>query len=94
MQLCGLMNEYTILIRVCFTFILVLLSSDSFSEDIYFMTGSKPNIYWKACWMVISPLMLAVVLVAYVIVQAEKHPTYPAWDPSYVSKLCVPSREC
>ncbi|XP_036948355.1 inactive sodium-dependent neutral amino acid transporter B(0)AT3-like [Acanthopagrus latus] len=55
----------------------------NFSEDIYFMTGSKPNIYWKACWMVISPLMLAVVLVAYVIVQAEKHPTYPAWDPSY-----------
>ncbi|XP_073319362.1 sodium-dependent neutral amino acid transporter B(0)AT3-like [Pagrus major] len=55
----------------------------NFSEDIYFMTGSRPNIYWKACWMVISPLMLVVVLIAYVVVQAEKHPTYPAWDPSY-----------
>lgn len=59
--------------------------ANSFSEDIEFMTGSKPNIFWKACWMVISPLMLAVVLVAYVIVQAQKHPTYPAWNPNYVS---------
>ncbi|XP_070702048.1 sodium-dependent neutral amino acid transporter B(0)AT3-like [Pempheris klunzingeri] len=55
----------------------------NFSEDIYFMTGRRPNIYWKACWMVISPLMLLVVLVAYVVVQAQKHPTYPAWNPDY-----------
>uniref|UniRef100_A0A8C4GVA6 Transporter n=1 Tax=Dicentrarchus labrax TaxID=13489 RepID=A0A8C4GVA6_DICLA len=33
----------------------------NFSEDIYFMTGSRPNIYWKACWMVISPIMLLAV---------------------------------
>lgn len=65
--------------------------TDSFSEDIYFMTGSRPNIYWKACWMVISPLMLLVVLVAYVVVQAQKHPTYPAWDPDYVSIFCITS---
>lgn len=51
------------------------------------MTGSKPNIFWKACWMVISPVMLAVVLVAYVIIQAQKHPTYPAWNPNYVSGI-------
>ncbi|XP_059205544.1 sodium-dependent neutral amino acid transporter B(0)AT1-like [Centropristis striata] len=55
----------------------------TFSEDIYFMTGKRPNIYWKACWMVISPLMLLVVLIAYVFVQAQKHPTYPAWNPDY-----------
>lgn len=35
--------------------------------------------------MVISPLMLAVVLVAYVIIQVQKHPEYPAWNPNYVS---------
>lgn len=58
----------------------------SFSEDIYFMTGRKPNIFWKACWMVISPLMLLVVFIAYVVVQAQTHPTYPAWNPDYVSK--------
>ncbi|XP_034017119.1 inactive sodium-dependent neutral amino acid transporter B(0)AT3 [Thalassophryne amazonica] len=55
----------------------------TFSEDIYYMTGKKPNIYWKACWMVFSPLMLFVVLVFYVVVQAQKHPTYPAWNPDY-----------
>ncbi|XP_008419713.1 inactive sodium-dependent neutral amino acid transporter B(0)AT3 [Poecilia reticulata] len=55
----------------------------TFSEDIYFMTGRRPNIYWKACWMVISPLMLLVVFVAYVALQAGAYPTYPAWNPDY-----------
>ncbi|KAL7382827.1 hypothetical protein ABVT39_028288 [Epinephelus coioides] len=55
----------------------------NFSDDIYFMTGKRPNIFWKACWMVISPLMLLVVLISYVVVQAQKHPTYPAWNPDY-----------
>ncbi|KAM3858647.1 sodium-dependent neutral amino acid transporter B(0)AT3-like [Diretmus argenteus] len=55
-----------------------------FSEDIQVMTGKKPNIFWKACWTVISPLMLLVVLLAYVAVQLHKHPTYPAWNPNYV----------
>ncbi|XP_068587385.1 sodium-dependent neutral amino acid transporter B(0)AT1-like [Cebidichthys violaceus] len=55
----------------------------NFSEDIYFMTGKKPNIFWKACWMVISPLILLVVLITYVVIQAQKHPTYPSWNPAY-----------
>ncbi|KAF3833653.1 hypothetical protein F7725_024857 [Dissostichus mawsoni] len=55
----------------------------TFSEDIYFMTGKRPNIFWKACWMLISPLMLLVVLVAYVAIQAQTHPSYPSWDPDY-----------
>ncbi|CAB1442949.1 unnamed protein product [Pleuronectes platessa] len=55
----------------------------TFSEDIEFMTGKKPNIFWKACWMVISPLMLLGVLIAYVVTQAQKHPTYFAWNPEY-----------
>ncbi|XP_071750948.1 sodium-dependent neutral amino acid transporter B(0)AT3-like [Centroberyx gerrardi] len=55
----------------------------NFSEDIYFMTGKKPNFFWRACWMFISPVMLLAVLVAYVVIQAQKHPTYPAWNPDY-----------
>lgn len=54
-----------------------------FSDDILFMTGKRPNIYWKVCWMVISPLLLFAVLVAYVILQAQKRPTYPTYDPAY-----------
>uniref|UniRef100_A0AAZ3Q044 Transporter n=1 Tax=Oncorhynchus tshawytscha TaxID=74940 RepID=A0AAZ3Q044_ONCTS len=56
-----------------------------FSDDLEFMTGHRPNIFWKVCWLVISPLMLFVVLVAYVAVQAQTHPTYPAWNPDYVN---------
>uniref|UniRef100_A0A8C9SQJ7 Transporter n=1 Tax=Scleropages formosus TaxID=113540 RepID=A0A8C9SQJ7_SCLFO len=55
-----------------------------FSCDIEEMTGSKPNIFWQACWTVVSPLMLLVVFVAYVVIQAMEHPTYPAWNPEYV----------
>lgn len=29
--------------------------------------------------------MLFVVLIAYVIIQAQEHPMYPAWNPDYVS---------
>lgn len=49
------------------------------------MTGRRPNLFWRVCWMGVSPLMLLVVLVAYIIVQVQKHPTYPAWNPAYVS---------
>ncbi|CAL1584455.1 unnamed protein product [Knipowitschia caucasica] len=54
-----------------------------FSDDILFMTGKRPNIFWKACWMVISPVMLLGVLIAYVALQAQTRPTYPTWNPSY-----------
>uniref|UniRef100_A0A6Q2ZKM1 Transporter n=1 Tax=Esox lucius TaxID=8010 RepID=A0A6Q2ZKM1_ESOLU len=54
-----------------------------FSDDLEFMTGRRPNIFWKVCWLVISPLMLLVVLVAYVAVQIQTNPTYPAWNPKY-----------
>ncbi|KAM3596471.1 uncharacterized protein V6R79_015022 [Siganus canaliculatus] len=56
-----------------------------FSDDIVFMTGSRPNIFWKVCWMFISPALLLVVFVAYVIVQAQEHPFYPAWNPEYIN---------
>lgn len=56
-----------------------------FSEDIVFMTGRRPNIFWRVCWMGISPVMLVVVLVAYVVIQVQVHPQYPAWNPQYVS---------
>lgn len=59
---------------------------DRFSDDILFMTGKRPNIYWKACWLVISPVMLLAVLIAYVALQAQTRPTYPTWNPAYVSQ--------
>lgn len=58
-----------------------------FSEDIEWMTGRRPNIFWQATWRVISPLMLLVVFLAYVVVQAETQPTYDAWNPDYVIEV-------
>lgn len=55
----------------------------TFSDDIFFMTGRRPNIYWKVCWWFISPVMLIVVFIAYVITQIQKYPIYPAWNPDY-----------
>ncbi|KAM9496800.1 inactive sodium-dependent neutral amino acid transporter B(0)AT3 [Clarias gariepinus] len=54
-----------------------------FSEDLEFMTGRKPNIFWRVCWLGISPVMLLVVLVAYVVIQVQVQPKYPAWNPGY-----------
>ncbi|KAF4081794.1 hypothetical protein AMELA_G00165140 [Ameiurus melas] len=54
-----------------------------FSKDIEFMTGRKPNIFWRVCWMGISPVLLVVVLVAYVAVQVQVHPEYPTWNPQH-----------
>uniref|UniRef100_A0A672YLI7 Transporter n=1 Tax=Sphaeramia orbicularis TaxID=375764 RepID=A0A672YLI7_9TELE len=61
----------------------------TFSDDILFMNGRRPNIYWKICWWFISPVMLVVVFIAYVVIQIQKHPVYPAWNPDYVSRISV-----
>uniref|UniRef100_A0A674N2A5 Transporter n=1 Tax=Takifugu rubripes TaxID=31033 RepID=A0A674N2A5_TAKRU len=29
----------------------------NFSDDLEYMNGSRPNIFWKACWLVISPVI-------------------------------------
>uniref|UniRef100_A0A3B1JLT1 Transporter n=1 Tax=Astyanax mexicanus TaxID=7994 RepID=A0A3B1JLT1_ASTMX len=65
------------------TAVVLFYGMSRFSDDIKYMTGRRPNWFWKICWMGISPIMLLVVLVAYVIVQGQEHPTYPAWDPGY-----------
>uniref|UniRef100_A0A669CXD2 Transporter n=1 Tax=Oreochromis niloticus TaxID=8128 RepID=A0A669CXD2_ORENI len=81
----GYVGSVPLLIIALFEIIGVIYfrGMKTFSDDIYIMTGKRPNIFWKACWMVISPLLLLVVFVAYVIVQAQTRPTYQAWNPDY-----------
>uniref|UniRef100_A0A3B5B435 Transporter n=1 Tax=Stegastes partitus TaxID=144197 RepID=A0A3B5B435_9TELE len=55
-----------------------------FNDDIEWMTGRRPNIYWQATWRFISPFLLLVVFVAYVVTEAEQPATYNAWNPDYV----------
>lgn len=33
---------------------------ERFSDDIKMMLGVKPNIYWKICWLGVSPLVVSV----------------------------------
>ena len=67
----------------------VLYCTRRFNDDIEKMTGHRPNLYWQATWRFISPLMLLVVFIAYVVVEAEKRPTYNAWNPDYVRPICL-----
>nr|XP_020468397.1 sodium-dependent neutral amino acid transporter B(0)AT3-like isoform X2 [Monopterus albus] len=55
-----------------------------FNDDIEWMTGRRPNLYWQVTWRFISPFMLFVVFVAYVVISAKQRPTYNAWNPDYV----------
>ncbi|XP_041932360.1 sodium-dependent neutral amino acid transporter B(0)AT3-like isoform X2 [Alosa sapidissima] len=64
--------------------IIFFYGTERFCKEIEFMTGKRPNLFWKVCWMCISPLLLLVVFLAYIIVQVQTTPTYPAWNPDYV----------
>ncbi|XP_063041722.1 sodium-dependent neutral amino acid transporter B(0)AT3-like [Engraulis encrasicolus] len=64
--------------------VVVFRGMKQFSDDIEFMTGKRPNLFWRVCWMGISPALLVVVFVAFVVIQAQSVPTYHAWNPDYV----------
>ncbi|KAL2083954.1 hypothetical protein ACEWY4_019472 [Coilia grayii] len=66
------------------TAVVFIYGINRFSDDIKWMTGQRPNLYWQATWRVISPLMLLVVFLAYIVVEAGEKPSYSAWNPNYV----------
>ncbi|ROK64944.1 Sodium-dependent neutral amino acid transporter B(0)AT1 [Anabarilius grahami] len=54
---------------------------DRFNDDIKFMIGHKPNFFWQATWRVISPLIVLVIFLFYLVTTVSKELTYIAWDP-------------
>uniref|UniRef100_A0AAR2KSC5 Transporter n=1 Tax=Pygocentrus nattereri TaxID=42514 RepID=A0AAR2KSC5_PYGNA len=52
-----------------------------FNEDLVFMIGHKPNIFWQATWRVISPLIMLVIFLFYFVTTISKEFFYIAWDP-------------
>ncbi|XP_062986073.1 sodium-dependent neutral amino acid transporter B(0)AT3-like [Elgaria multicarinata webbii] len=52
-----------------------------FCDDVAWMTGRQPNLYWKASWQFISPVLMFTVFLACLAVQ--KPPSYNAWNPNY-----------
>ncbi|XP_006893243.1 PREDICTED: sodium-dependent neutral amino acid transporter B(0)AT3 [Elephantulus edwardii] len=61
-----------------------------FCDDIEWMIGRRPGLYWQVTWKVISPLLLLAVLVAYIVLLTQKPPSYKAWNPQYEQ---FPSRQ-
>nr|XP_023673453.1 sodium-dependent neutral amino acid transporter B(0)AT1-like [Paramormyrops kingsleyae] len=53
-----------------------------FNRDIEFMIGHKPNIFWQATWRLISPLIVLVIFVFYLITKLSVEFTYIVWDPA------------
>ncbi|KAI7798633.1 sodium-dependent neutral amino acid transporter B(0)AT1-like isoform X2 [Triplophysa rosa] len=58
---------------------------DRFNDDIKFMIGHKPNIFWQATWRFISPLVVLVIFLFYFVTTVSKDLTYIAWDPESVN---------
>ncbi|XP_037130381.1 solute carrier family 6 member 19b [Syngnathus acus] len=56
---------------------------DRFNDDIEFMTGRRPNIFWQATWRFISPLIMIFIVIFYFITEVSKKISYKAWDPEY-----------
>ncbi|KAA8586187.1 hypothetical protein FQN60_007756 [Etheostoma spectabile] len=55
---------------------------DRFNEDLEFMVGHKPSIFWQVTWRFISPLIVLVILVSYLVTRVQEELTYLVWDPN------------
>ena len=58
-----------------------------FEDDIQYMIGFRPHVYWRICWRYVSPFLISVILIASIINLAITPMTYSAWDPNLVSVL-------
>lgn len=56
-----------------------------FNDDIQFMIGHKPSIFWQASWRFFSPVIILIILVFYLVTQAQHELTDLVWDPNSVS---------
>ncbi|XP_030639132.1 solute carrier family 6 member 19b [Chanos chanos] len=54
---------------------------DRFNDDLKFMIGHKPNIFWQATWRFISPVLMLAIFVFYFATTLTKEIFYIAWDP-------------
>lgn len=55
---------------------------DRFNRDIEFMIGHKPNIFWQATWRVVSPLIVLLIFVFYLVSKISSTLTYITWNPA------------
>ncbi|XP_046873160.1 solute carrier family 6 member 19b [Hypomesus transpacificus] len=54
---------------------------DRFNDDIEFMIGHKPNLFWQITWRVVSPLIMFVIFIFYFVTKVSEKLLYKTWDP-------------
>ena len=87
----GCLCVYPVCVSVCVysACVKACLCANRFSDDIEWMTGRRPNLYWQVTWRLLSPVMLLLVFLAYIVIEAETTPTYNAWNPDFVREVHV-----
>jgi len=63
--------------------------ADRLLSDIEYMTGSRPNVIWKMCWMLVSPLTLVFIMISMFVRHAKgKGSSYADYDyPKWADSL-------
>lgn len=69
----------TVAMSECFT-IGYVYGVNKFGEDIEFMIGSKPNMYWKIVWKFVAPFLVLGLLLSTIIKYFLNPVTYSAYD--------------
>lgn len=73
-------NMALLVIAICeFVSVSWIYGYERFSEDIRIMTGSKPGLWWKACWMVVSPCLILAILISSFVKMTTEPLLYNAW---------------
>ncbi|GFR69804.1 transporter [Elysia marginata] len=57
-----------------------VLGVNRFSEEIKYMIGSKPGIYWQWCWKFIAPAAILSLLMGTIVTKFSKPITYKAYN--------------
>ncbi|CAD6185523.1 unnamed protein product [Caenorhabditis auriculariae] len=60
-----------------------------FSDDIEYMTGSRPGLYWQWTWKFFAPAIMLVLFSASVLQTLSKPVTYIAYDPQTAKQMEV-----
>uniref|UniRef100_A0A8C4Q0T4 Uncharacterized protein n=1 Tax=Eptatretus burgeri TaxID=7764 RepID=A0A8C4Q0T4_EPTBU len=53
-----------------------------FAQDIEWMIGHKPNIFWQLTWRFISPAIMLAIFIYYLVDQVQTTVVYNTWDPN------------
>ena len=56
-----------------------------FEDDIQFMLGERPNMYFKIMWKYVSPVVITVIIIASLINLGLSDIQYKSWDFDQVS---------